>query len=158
VKHHSLIWPVALLAATLGLAACGQSAPGQPPQLTGLPLAGGLRVVAHSRRCDRGANSYCAVQVVVVGSGAGGSAGLLTREQQRLTALGWTSSQGDIGKERAADSPGHKLRLTYAPASDDLQAFDMGWIRRAPRIARALSQTMFDRAPALSLMLQTGSS
>jgi hypothetical protein len=48
--------------------------------------------------------------------------------------------------------------LTYAAASDDLQALDMGWIRRAPLIGRALSETMFDRAPALSLMLQTGPS
>jgi hypothetical protein len=162
VKLDKPIWPVALLAvlglaAGLGVAGCGQSTTGRPPQLAGVPLAGGLRVIAHSHRCDRGANPYCAVQLVVVGGGGAASA-LLTREQQHLTTLGWTSSQGDTGKEQAADSPGHKLRLTYATASDDLQALDMGWIRRAPLIGRALSRTMFDRAPALSLMLQTGPS
>jgi hypothetical protein len=148
----------ALAAAAVGLAACGQSSSGRSPQLAGVPLAGGLHVVAHSRRCDRGANPYCAVQLVVVGSGAGGPLALLTREQNRLNALNWTSSQGDVGKEQAADSPGHKLRLTYAAAADDLEAVDMGWIRRAPLIGRALSRTMFERAPALSLMLQTGPS
>ena len=96
------------------------------------------------------------MQLVVVGRGPGGAAPLVTREHERLKALGWTSSQGDTGKEQAADSPGHKLRLTYAGASDDLQALDMGWIRRAPLIGRALSETMFARTPALSLMLQTG--
>jgi hypothetical protein len=158
VKLNKPIWPAALaVPAALALAGCGQSTTGRPPQLGGVPLAGGLSVVAHTRRCDRGTNPYCAVQLVVVGRGAG-SAALLTREEQRLTALGWTSSEGDTGKEQAADSPGHKLRLTYAAASDDLQALDMGWIRRAPLIGRALSETMFDRAPALSLMLQTGPS
>ncbi len=156
MKGNKRIWLVVLVAAGLGLTGCGQSSSGRSPQLAGVPLAGGLRVLAQIHRCDRGASPYCAVQLVVVGRGPGGAAALVTRESERLKALGWTSSQGDTGKEQAADSPGHKLRLTYAGASDDLQALDMGWIMRAPLIGRALSETMFDRTPALSLMLQTG--
>jgi hypothetical protein len=147
-----------LTAAALGLAGCGQGSSSRSPQLTGAPLAGGLRVVAHTHRCDRGVDPYCAVQLVVVGSGGGGAAALIAREQKHLSALGWTSAQGDTGKEQAADSPGHKLRLTYAAAWDDLQALDMGWIRRSPLIGRALARTMFHRASALSLMLQPGPS
>jgi hypothetical protein len=152
------IWPAGALVAALGVAACGQSGSSPSLQLEGVPLASGVRVVAHTRRCDRGANAYCAEQVVVTDPRAGSAMVLLVREKDRLKALGWTSSQGDIGKEQAADSPGHALRLTYADAIDDLEAVDMGWIRRAPGIARAMSRAMFARAPALSLMLQTGPS
>jgi hypothetical protein len=157
VTLHGCIWPAGALVAALAVAGCGQPSGGGHPALGTVPLAPGLRVVADSHRCDRGANPYCAEQVVVVGR-AGSSSALVAREKSRLKALGWSASQGDTGKEQAADSPGHALRLTYAGAQDDLQAYDMGWIHRAPSIVRALSRTMFERTPALSLMLQTGPS
>lgn len=115
-------------------------------------------MVAHNRRCDRGANPYCAVQLVVVGGRYSTSSRLMSGERKRLASLGWTQTNGDTGLEQGADSPGHKLRLTYAIASDDLKGIDLGWIRRSPRIALALSRVMFDRNPAMSLMLETGSS
>jgi hypothetical protein len=37
-------------------------------------------------------------------------------------------------------------------------AIDLGWIQRRRPIAFALSTELFDRAPAISLMLETGSS
>jgi hypothetical protein len=144
--------------AAFSAAACGQSSTGTPPALGGVPLTPGARVVAHERSCDRGANAYCSLQLVVVGGRYADSTALMAGEQQRLDALGWTSTVGDSGVEKAADSPGHKLRLTYATASDDLKGVDLGWIQRRPPITRALSGVMFDRAPALSLMLETGSS
>jgi hypothetical protein len=153
--------PVALLtlaAAALATAACGQSATRRAPELSGVPLTGGTRVVAHVRSCDRGANPYCAVQLVVVGGRYASSIALLTDEKRRLRQLGWTSGAGDSGVERSADSPGHALRLTYATASNDLLGIDLGWIQRRRSIALALSAEMFDRAPAISLMLETGSS
>jgi hypothetical protein len=149
---------LALTAAALATAACGQSATRSSPVLSGVPLAGGTQVVAHVRSCDRGANPYCAVQLVVVGRRYPSSMALLLSEKRRLEQLGWTSGAGDDGAERAADSPGHTLRLTYATASNDLLGVDLDWIQRRRPIARALSAQIFDRAPALSLMLETGSS
>jgi hypothetical protein len=147
-----------LAAAALATAACGQSGTSRAPVLSGVPLTGGTRVVAHVRRCDRGANPYCSVQLVVVGGHFRSSSELLAGEHSHLAQLGWTSGIGDTGLEMSADSPGHKLRLTYAMASNDLQGLDLGWIQRSPKITRALSNEMFDRAPTLSLMLETGSS
>jgi hypothetical protein len=159
VSRNAKTRRLALLgAAALALAGCGQSSSASPPQLSSIPLARGAKVVAQNRRCDRGANSYCAVQLVIVGGRYRTSTRLLTEEQNHLASQGWTQTDGDAGDEAAADSPGHKLRLTYATASDDLKGVDLGWIKRSPRITMALSRVMFDRAPALSLMLENGSS
>ena len=147
-----------ICAAAFSAAACGQSSRGRAPVPGGVPLTPGARIVALQRSCDRGANAYCSLQLVVVGGHYADSTAFLAAEQRHLDALGWTSSVGDSGVEKAADSPGHKLRLTYATASDDLKGVDLGWIPRRPAVTRALSATMFDRAPALSLMLETGSS
>jgi hypothetical protein len=126
--------------------------------LSGVPLTSDTRVLTHVRRCDRGANPYCAIQVVVVGSGYSSSTALLVAERRYLRSLGWSLAQAETGDETAADSPGHKLRLTYATAALDLKDLDLGWIKRSPVIGRALSRTMFARQSAISLMLQTGSS
>jgi hypothetical protein len=77
-------------------------------------------------------------------------------EHRRLRSLGWTTSAGDNGSEVAADSPGHKLRVTYATALGDLIGFDEKWIKRPWRIAFALSQTIVSRTPAMSIMLEVG--
>jgi hypothetical protein len=145
-------------AAALGLAACGGASAGGTPELDGVPLTTGTHVVAHSRRCDKGVNPYCAVQLVVVADRLHSSEKLLDEEAKHLASLGWTQTNGDTGDESGADSPGHKLRLTYATAASDLMGIDLGWIKRAPLISRTLSRSMFDRAASISLMLQTGSS
>ena len=59
---------------------------------------------------------------------------------------------------RSAESGAKKLRGTFATAYGDLLSIDEGTITRSPRIARALSAQLFARAPALSFMVQTGSS
>jgi hypothetical protein len=151
-------WLALLPLVAAGLAACGQSSPSSTPVLSAVPVAPGTRVVADTRRCDRGANPYCAVQLVLVGDHDRSSVHLLNREASHLKSLGWTVSNGDTGLESASDSPGHKLRLTYATAADDLEGLDLGWIRRSPKITMTLSRVMFDRRSALSLMLETGSS
>jgi hypothetical protein len=153
-----ICWLALVGAAAIAVAGCGQSSGGASPQLSSVPLAPGIKVVAQNRRCDRGANPYCAVQLVVVGDRYHTSTRLLTQEQQHLASQGWTQTDGDAGDESAADSPGHKLRLTYATASDDLKGVDLGWIKRSRRITMAMSRVMFARAPAMSLMLETGSS
>ena len=144
------------IAVALVAAGCGSSA-SRGPSLSGVPLTPGMQVIEHVRRCDAGANPYCAVQLVVVSKHAPSSEALLGAERRHLKSLGWTLSDADNGDETAADSPGHKLRLTYAIASLDLKDIDLGWIKRSPKIGLALSRAMFDRASSISLMLQSGS-
>jgi len=153
-------WTPGLLVVALSvpIVGCGQSAPARSPSVADVPVAPGAQIVSQTRRCDRGARPYCAVQAVVAGGGYDSSGALLKGERAHLDALGWSHSNGDTNLESAADSPGHTLRLQYGTASADLRAIDLGWIQRSPRIAIALSRVMFDRAPAISLMLETGSS
>ena len=54
-------------------------------------------------------------------------------------------------------SPGDKLRVTYATAYGDLKDIELGWISRAKPISLALSHAIFDRAAAMSVMLEIGS-
>ena len=140
------------------IAGCGQSSVARTPSLGGVPVVPGARVVAHVRSCDRGANAYCAMQVVITAPRYRTSAALLAAEQNRLRALGWTDTVGDTPRERSADSPGNRLRLSYALGADDLQSWDLGSLKRRRAIAKALAAAMFARVPALSLMLQAGSS
>ena len=149
-------WFTAMLA--LAAAGCGAGASSRSPNLAGVPLIKGVSIVEHVRRCDRGANPYCAVQLVVVDTHYSSSAALLSSERRYLRSIGWAASAADIGSERAASSPGGKLRLTYATAALDLQAVDLGWIRRSPAIALAIARTMFERQPARAPMLEPGSS
>ena len=149
---------LAILIAATALAGCGQAGARHAPALSKLPLAGGARIVSQARQCDPGANAFCALEFVLVGPRYPTSSELLAAEQQSLQQRGWTSADGDFGQESAADSPGHKLRLTYGTAASELEGIDLGWIQRSHTIAHALSGTMFDRSPAISLMLETGSS
>jgi hypothetical protein len=148
------------VAVVIAVAVAGSGRGGNPRAvgLTNLPLPAGGRVMTHVRSCDRGVNPYCAVQVVVVGDRYASSADLLSTYKEQLAKLGWTIANGPTGNETAADSPGHELRLTYATAYADLLGIDSKWIQRASPISHALAATMFDRAPALSIMLVKGSS
>ncbi len=146
-----------LAAGCLALAGCGGGG-ARRVDLAGVPLPGGTRIATHVETCDRGANAYCAQQLVVIGDHDHTSTALLDRETLHLSQLGWTSSQGTDGDEMAAESPGHRLRLTYATAYDDLLGVDSKWIKRRPPVTRALSAAVFDRAPAISLILERGSS
>lgn len=137
-------------------AGCGASSSSRNPNPTRLPITTGAQVVTSVHRCDRGANPYCAVQMVLVGDHYGSSTTLLDAERRHLLASGWTLADAQTGDENGADSPGHKLRLTFATAALDLKDLDLGWIQRAPGIGRSLSRTMFARQSALSLMLETG--
>jgi hypothetical protein len=83
---------------------------------------------------------------------------LLDSEHRHLLKLGWSGAAPDTGEQRAAESPGHKLRVTYATAFGDLLGWDRGWIKRPWPIVMALDRAMFNRASALSLMLEVGSS
>ena len=141
-----------------GLSACGPGGGNRSPDLERLPLVSGARVVAQASQCDQGASAYCALELVVVDPRFSSSDDLVKGERDHLLAAGWTRVNGDTGDERAAQSPGHKLRVTYATASGDLKGIDLGWIQRSRPLALALSRSLFDRASAMSLMLELGSS
>jgi hypothetical protein len=151
---------VLLTAAAMAPALAGCAHGGNPRSigLSELPVASGAKVVGSVRSCDRGANSYCSVQAVVVGPHYGTSTALLAGEKARLEQLGWTATLGLQGKEKGSDSPGHNLRLTYSTAYLDLLALDSGYIQRAPALAHAMSAAVFAGVPALSLILERGSS
>jgi len=56
-----------LPAAIAALVGCGsQGGATQMLDLASVPLVAGAKVVAQSRECDRGANAYCALELVVV--------------------------------------------------------------------------------------------
>lgn len=147
---------LAVAALGAGLSACGASGT-HLPNLAGVPLVHGARAVAHVTQCDAGANAYCALEVVVYDPAYPNSTALLTSERHNLHSHGWTGANGPVGPESAADSPGHKLHVTYATAGDELQSIDFGWVTRPNVITHALDESMFDRVPALSLVLEYGS-
>jgi hypothetical protein len=140
----------------LALAGCGSGGASGALSLSQLPLVPGASVVTQTRQCDNGAHAFCAIQAVIVDPHAHSSGGFMQSEHERLHHLGWTTSAGDDGDEVAADSPGHKLRVTYATALDDMIGLDEKWIQRPWPIWASLSQTMFSRTPAMSVLLEVG--
>jgi hypothetical protein len=151
------VWS-AIAALCLVAAGCGAGGNPRGVGVTNIPLPSGTKIVGHVRTCDRGTNPYCSVQIVVVGPRYGSSIALLYSERDLLKQNGWTAQLGPDGPERSADSPGHELRITYATAFEDLLGVDSNWIQRARPIGQALSKVIFDRSPAISLMLTRGSS
>jgi hypothetical protein len=144
---------VALGLAGLALAGCGQSNRLGNPQV---PLVSGAHVVQQIRRCDKGSNAFCALDLVVVNTRYSSAGRFLVYERRHLKRLGWTLQAGEIGQERSAVSPSHKFRIVYATAAGDLLALDEGWIKRPLSIGLTLSNTLFDRKPAISLIVEAG--
>jgi hypothetical protein len=147
--------PLALLA-LLALAGCGSASSTRPTSLNQLPLVPGGQIVSQTKQCDTGSNAFCALEAVVVDRGAANSGALTAAEDRLLHRQGWKSSAGDDGDEVAANSPGQKLRVTFATAFDDLIGLDEKWIKRAPSIELALDRTLIERTPAMSIMLEVG--
>ena len=109
-------------------------------------------------QCDQGSNAYCAIELVVVNGGYDSSDILVRAERRLLKKDGWSLAHGDTGGTSAANSPGHKLRLTFSTAAGDLQEIDLGGSTGRGQIVYALSSSMFARAAAMSMMLEIGSS
>ena len=147
---------VAGLVLAAGIAGCGSSSP-RTPNIGQLPLVPGVRTVAKVTQCDPGAAAYCGVQFVVLNHRYRDSEEFLKSESALLHAHGWTDANADIGPETAADSPGHKLHLTYATAFGELDGIDFGWIKRPRNITIALSNSVFAHTPALAMLLEVDS-
>ena len=142
----------------VALAGCSQGSVSHRPSLGELPLVGGAMIVANVQQCDRGASSFCAIELVVVDGRYPSSDALVTGEHRKLRKQGWAGAGGDTGDERAAESPGRKLRVTYATAYGELKGIDLKWVQRPHTITMALSRAMFDRHPAMALLLEPGPS
>jgi len=138
------------------LAGCGQGSSHRTPALGRLPLVRGARISVRVLRCDKGANAFCAWELVVVAPSFRSSEQLLRREHDRLLRYKWSGASADVTNEHAADSPGHKLRLTYATDYGDLQAIDLGYAKRSRKVTFALSRAIFDHKPTLSMLLEQG--
>lgn len=147
------------LALLTTLAGCGAVSSAQrTPAASSVPLLPGSRIVTQVRTCDQGANAYCAIDLVVRNSHYI-SSDILSRDEGRLLRKdGWSLADGDTSAETAANSPGHKLRLTFSTAAGDLQEIDLGQIIRPWPITYALSSSMFARAAAMSMRLEIGAS
>jgi hypothetical protein len=148
----------AVPAAVVALAGCGSSGGTQGLDLTRVPLVDGSRVIAQARECDRGANAFCSLEAVVVDPRFHSSGDMVTSERALLRKQGWSLVNADTGLQSAAESPGHKLRVTYATAYGDLQGIDLVWIHRANAITQSLSRQVFDGSSAMSIMLEDGPS
>ncbi len=148
------LWPALIL---VGLVGCGG---GNAAKLSvsQVPLVPGSRIIARVAECDSGANSYCALALVVQNTRYRNSDQLEKAEHNWIHAAGWRGVGGDTGAENSAESPSRKLRMTYATAYGELQSIDLGLIHRPPAIATALARTMFAPAPVISILLESGSS
>lgn len=147
----------ASLAVVAALAGCGTGTPAaRTPTASSVPLVSGSRIVEQVRTCDRGSNAYCAIDLVVRNRDYKSSDILLRDEGRLLRKDGWSLSNAETKSQTAANSPSHKLRLTFSTAAGDLQEIDLGAINRSWPITYALSSSMFDRAAAMSMRLEVG--
>ncbi len=143
--------------AALGLSACGGSSD-HVPNLAGLPLVPGSRIVARVKQCDPGANAYCAIELAVYNRHYGNSDDLFGAEKKLLQHAHWTNANGLVGPESAADSPGHKLHLTYAAAGSELYSTAEHYVKRPPSIVTALSNAIWgEGTPAMAMIVEVDS-
>jgi hypothetical protein len=148
---------VAVALVALALAGCGGNGGDRSPNLAKLPLAPGTQIVSRVHQCDRGSNAYCAIELVVVDPAWHDAGSLVFAEKRALVRKGWTADDAPIGDEQAAESPGDKLRVTYATAYADLKDIEIGWIKRSHTISVALSRTLFSGTAGMSVILEIGS-
>jgi hypothetical protein len=146
----------AALALAAALAGCGTSTTQRTPTVSAIPLLPGARVATQVRACDSGSRAFCSIELVVTDPRYKSSDNLAHDESKHLRKAGWSLADGDTSTESSANSPGHKLRLTYSTAADDLQQIDLGQITRSREVVLALSTSMFDRAAAMSMILEVG--
>ncbi len=149
---------IVLAGVSATLAGCGHGATVRASDLGAPPLAGGAAIVARVRTCDPGASSFCALELVLVGEDHRyrSSSDLVSSESQRLREVGWAETKADTVQQHAAESPGHKVRVTYATAFTDLKEVGLDRLKRSRAIQLALSQALYDRASAISLIVEAG--
>jgi hypothetical protein len=149
---------LAVLALLAGALISGCGAGDRVPSLKRLPLVQGGRVTTQLRSCNPGANAYCAIELVVVGTNYPSAQALVKAESRLLHRRGWHHANAPVGQEIGATSPGDRLRVTYATASGELEAIDLGWIKRPRALTLTLSRALFAHTSAMAVVLQVGTS
>jgi len=149
---------LALLAGVISLTVLvsGCGAGQRTPSVNGLPMVPGSHVVVSQKVCDAGANAYCGIQMVVRNGSYPNGRALALAEKALLKARRWKKVDAPIGLEWAADSPGDRLSVEYAGAPGELQAIDLGLVKRTRRITVTLSREIFDHHAAMALDLELG--
>src|SRR5579875_3062720 len=135
-------------AAAVLLAGCGGSLPHVP----------GSRVVERLRSCNRGANAYCAIDMVVENARYPSPPALTQAERVLLRRAGWTVEYADVPAEYALLSPGARLHVTLAPVDHELRAIDLGQVQRPRAFTLALSRALFAHRIAFAVVLELGPS
>ncbi len=141
--------------ACVALGACAAGGDHTPPR-SALPFVRGASVALDARVCNRGANVYCASELVVDDPLYRSSAAFLLAERRFLHRRGWKRIDAAVGTEYGLDSPADTLRVELATAWADLSAVDYGWIKRKHAVALALSHALIARTSTLSVLLQYG--
>ncbi len=144
------------MALAAALAGCGGGG-SKTPNLGALPLVPGANVSLKVKVCDIGSSAFCAWELLVVAPKLRDSDELLRAEHRLLLSAGWSGAQGDASGEHAADSPGHKLRVTYATPTNELIGTGDEGVHRSNALQLALSHVSFAGTPALSILLEQGS-
>jgi hypothetical protein len=137
------------------LAGCGTGGP-HTPALSALPLVPGASFKVKQRVCDSGSSPYCAWELVVAAAGYRDSNALFEAEHRLLLSRHWSGADGDIATQHAADSPGHRLRVTYANPVDELTGTGIFGVRRSDAVQLALSNAVFSHTPVISMLLEVG--
>ncbi len=140
------------------IAGCGASQAQRTLTAKDIPLVPGAQIAVQAHACDRGSRVYCSVDLVVVDHHYVSSDVLALDESHVLRKHGWSLADGETAFQTGANSPGHKLRLTFASATGDLRQIVLGQINRPWPITYALSNSMFDRTAAMSMRLEVGTS
>ena len=146
---------LALAGALVLLTGCGAGSQ-RTPDLSALPLVPGASFRVKQRVCDSGSNSYCAWELVVAGAGYRDSNALFEAEHRLLLSRHWSGADGDIRSQHAADSPGHRLRVTYANPVDELTGTGIFGVRRTQAIQLALTNAVFGHTSEISMLLEVG--
>lgn len=153
----SVIRLAVAVAVAVAVAGCAGDGP-QRPSVRSVPFVAGGRVTVSAEDCDKGANAYCALDLVFVDRHFRSSQALAVGERRWLRHSGWIRVSAQTGDELAADSPRDQLRVTYASDTLDLKDIDLGWIKRPRPIALALSRAIYDGSPAISVNVVAGPS
>ena len=100
-------------------------------------------------------NAFCALELVVAAR-ATDREGDALGESVLLRRLHWRPANADTGLERAAYSPGDKLRVTYATGHGELASIELGWTKRRRVVEVALARLLFANRPAMSMLVEIG--
>ena len=128
------------------------------PDLSQLPLVPGARFQVQERVCDSGSNAYCAWELVVADRALPGlERAVRGRASRSCSAATGAAPTATSPRQHAADSPGHRLRVTYANPVDELTGIAIFGVRRSQAGGAGAVQGRVHRTPpVISMLLEVG--